>query len=81
MPGLEPGIHVVKSQGMDGRDKPGHDNVRGRGSDPRPVMPALSRHPISFAGPDKNGTPDHVRGDDFCKYVSSARRALPARRL
>jgi hypothetical protein len=29
MPGLEPGIHVLATkQGVDGRDKPGHDDVR-----------------------------------------------------
>ncbi|MDA9527942.1 hypothetical protein ACM42_05775 [Bradyrhizobium sp. CCBAU 25338] len=29
MPGLVPGIHVLRSawQGVDGRDKPGHDGV------------------------------------------------------
>jgi hypothetical protein len=31
MPGLVPGIHVfaVASQGVDGRDKPGHDGKEG----------------------------------------------------
>jgi hypothetical protein len=30
MPGLVPGIHVfvAKKQGVDGRDKPGHDELR-----------------------------------------------------
>jgi len=26
MPGLVPGIHVLAKKGVDGRDKPGHDN-------------------------------------------------------
>jgi hypothetical protein len=25
MPGLVPGIHVLRAEGVDGRDKPGHD--------------------------------------------------------
>jgi hypothetical protein len=25
MPGLVPGIHVLRKKGVDGRDKPGHD--------------------------------------------------------
>jgi len=32
MPGLVPGIHVFEhaaGQGVDGRDKPGHDEARG----------------------------------------------------
>jgi hypothetical protein len=31
MPGLVPGIHVFLSQkqGVDGRDKPGHDELKG----------------------------------------------------
>jgi len=27
MPGLVPGIHVYLKEGVDGRDKPGHDDV------------------------------------------------------
>jgi hypothetical protein len=27
MPGLVPGIHVLRNQDVDGRDKPGHDGV------------------------------------------------------
>jgi hypothetical protein len=41
MPGLVPGIHVLGTarQGVDGRDKPGHDNVE----------PQLSQAPASGA--------------------------------
>ena len=28
MPGLVPGIHVLLQEGVDGRDKPGHDEKR-----------------------------------------------------
>ncbi|TKW78968.1 MAG: ABC transporter [Bradyrhizobium icense] len=33
MPGLDPGIHALLSccQDVDGRDKPGHDEVEGHG--------------------------------------------------
>ena len=41
MPGLVPGIHVLSSkQGVDGRDKPGHD---GGGSIPHSAEPVIGR--------------------------------------
>ncbi len=38
MPGLVPGIHVflARGQGVDGRDKPGHDDGNG-GTSSRPI--------------------------------------------
>ncbi|MEA3071801.1 MAG: hypothetical protein QOD29_3247 [Alphaproteobacteria bacterium] len=54
MPGLGPGIHVfAESQGVDGRDKPGHDDRREckhRVSTPTKVLYfAFSRGMISRA--------------------------------
>ena len=46
MPGLVPGIHVLRarSQGVDGRDKPGHDDADAPvGSEPAHGSPTL-RH-------------------------------------
>jgi hypothetical protein len=40
MPGLDPGIHEFQlaKKNVDGRDKPGHDEMRCRGSDLRGVL-------------------------------------------
>jgi hypothetical protein len=40
MPGLDPGIHEFQlaKKNVDGRDKPGHDEIRCRGSDLRGVL-------------------------------------------
>jgi hypothetical protein len=49
MPGFMPGIHVVtthNSKDVDGRDKPGHDELRGNAF--RPSCPALCRASTSL---------------------------------
>ncbi|MGX0966912.1 hypothetical protein AB7M63_007361 [Bradyrhizobium japonicum] len=51
MPGLVPGIHVLgaPSEAMDGRDKPGHDDLRhGAATWPihRPPATSLNRHGV-----------------------------------
>jgi hypothetical protein len=40
MPGLVPGIHVFlcSKQGVDGRVKPGHDDVNVEPTQPQPIM-------------------------------------------
>src|SRR5262245_14559899 len=49
MPGFMPGIHVFAiKQGVDGRDKPGHDAETIRALDPHPSCPALCRASTSL---------------------------------
>jgi hypothetical protein len=55
MPGLVPGIHVLgtEQQGVDGRDKPGHD-----------VREALALHVSSRSFPTGKPIPSHL--NEFC---------------
>ena len=65
MPGLVPGIHVFLSlrhvQDVDGRDKPGHDEVRGYESmtflaKPKFHHPSLPKNPLGYTHRDYEGS-------------------------